>query len=53
MTKLGFIFDFGDGHEFRIEFKGVRPLISKEHREDFPKLIDQRGVGPEQYPRYE
>lgn len=48
--KLGFIFDFGDGHEFDIEMIGMRPIEKKEIADDFPKLTDIRGVGPEQYP---
>ena len=47
---LGFIFDFGDGHEFDIQFKGIRDKKSDEYVDDFPVLVDQRGVAPEQYP---
>ncbi|MFH1610974.1 MAG: hypothetical protein ABIA91_03745 [Patescibacteria group bacterium] len=53
LPKLHFIFDFGDGHEFDVEFKGVRNIKKKEKDYDFPKIIDQRGVGPEQYPDYD
>ena len=52
MPKLDFIFDFGDGHRFDIEFKGSRASKKKEKKGDFPKVTDQRGVGPEQYPEY-
>ena len=48
--KLGFVFDFGDDHRFMMEFKGTRILKKNERKENFPKIIDQRGVGPEQYP---
>lgn len=50
---LNFVFDFGDGHRFKVKFEGVRELETKEKLKDFPRLIDQRGVGPEQYPIYE
>jgi hypothetical protein len=53
MPKLDFIFDFGDGHKFDIEFKGSREPKKEEKNDDFPKVIDQRGIGPEQYPDYE
>lgn len=48
--KLRFTFDYGDCHEFEIRFKNIRPLKTNETVEEFPKLIDQRGVAPEQYP---
>jgi len=48
--KLGFIFDFGDGHQFTVEFKGTRDKKRDEYVDDFPILVDQRGVAPEQYP---
>ena len=51
--KLGFAFDFGDDHRFLMEYKSVRPADKKDTRDNFPKLIDQRGVGPEQYPEFE
>lgn len=51
--KLGFAFDFGDDHRFVMEYKGTRVAGKKEKRSTFPKLIDQRGVPPEQYPGYE
>lgn len=53
LPKLHFTFDFGDSHEFNIEFKGMRDANEKEKIGDFPKVIDQCGVGPEQYPEYE
>jgi len=31
----------------------VRNIKKKENDYDFPKIIDQRGVGPEQYPDYD
>ena len=52
LPKLNFIFDFGDGHRFNIEFKGNCKKKKEDKKSDFPKIIDQRGVGPEQYPDY-
>jgi hypothetical protein len=51
--KLKFMFDYGDGHEFDIEFKGMRALNKGEKKTDFPQLIDQRGIAPEQYPEWD
>ncbi|EKD56385.1 MAG: hypothetical protein ACD_58C00206G0004 [uncultured bacterium] len=48
--KLGFIFDFGDGHEFDIEMINMRMLGKNEVVDEFPKMTDIRGVAPEQYP---
>ncbi|MBI5413053.1 hypothetical protein HZA42_01730 [Candidatus Peregrinibacteria bacterium] len=53
LPKLDFIFDFGDEHRFYIEFEGNREPERKEKKADFPRVIDQRGVGPKQYPEYE
>ena len=49
--KIGFIFDFGDGHRFSILYRRRRPLKQTDDIDIMPLLIDQRGVGPEQYPR--
>lgn len=51
--KLGFSFDFGDDHRFLVEFISKRKSTKKDDKDIFPKLIDQRGVSPEQYPDYE
>ena len=51
--KLGFAFDFGDDHRFLMEYKSIRPADKNDSRDNFPKLIDQKGVGPEQYPTFE
>lgn len=51
--KLGFSFDFGDDHRFLMMYKSVRPAEKNDYRNNFPKLIDQRGVGPEQYSEFE
>lgn len=55
--KIGFLFDFGDGHQFTIEYKGTRPALKRELARNgqglFPQLIDQRGVAAFQYPDWE
>ena len=51
--RFHFQFDFGDGHEFQVDYKGVHPLKRTERVSQFPRLIDQRGVGPEQYPPWD
>lgn len=48
--KLKFMFDYGDSHEFDVEFKGMQSLNKNEKIANFPRLTDQRGVAPEQYP---
>lgn len=49
--KWGFVFDFGDGHEFDIELKKINDKAKKrDFDEPLPTCIDQRGVGPLQYP---
>lgn len=50
--KLDFVFDFGDNHEFEIILKKV-DNARKNTQKEFPLLVDQRGVAPEQYPDYE
>lgn len=47
---LGFVFDFGDGHEFDIRIKSIREQTKQDGIKSLPILIDQRGVAPEQYP---
>lgn len=47
---LRFTFDYGDGHQFDVIFKGTRKLSKKEKPGQFPRLVDQRGVAPEQHP---
>ena len=51
--KLGYVFDFGDGHRFLMEYKSTRPATKEDKRKTFPKIVDQRGIPPEQYPLYE
>lgn len=47
---LGFVFDFGDGHEFDISLKQSSVETSKSKQRPCARLIDQRGVAPKQYP---
>ncbi len=51
--KLGFAFDFGDDHRFLLELISKRKEEKSDHMRAFPLLVDQRGVGPEQYPPLE
>ncbi len=48
--KIGFVFDFGDGHEFDIEVKATREKESSDNKKSFPRLIDQRGISSAQCP---
>lgn len=50
---LGLVFDFGAGHEFDITLKMRRPFKKSDKMNEFPRLIDQRGIAPEQYPEEE
>ncbi len=52
-SKMKFAFDFGDGHLFDVEYIGKRPSAKNDEYTFFPKVIDQRGVGPEQYTHYD
>ena len=54
--KWNFVFDFGDNHTFHIEHKGKltkKEAYAKWYFEETPIVIDQRGVGPIQYPNWE
>lgn len=51
--KLRFEFDFGDGHMFKVHFKETRAAQKGESMRTLPKVLDQRGVAPEQYPPLE
>lgn len=51
--KMYFVFDFGDDHRFHLEFVSTRLAEKKDDMDVFPKLVDIRGVGPEQYPALE
>ena len=51
--KIGFVFDFGDDHRFLMEYKGTRIADTKDTKKNFPKVVDERGTPPEQYPNYE
>lgn len=48
--KLRFEFDFGDSHMFEVHLTGIRKLQKGESVKTLPKIIDQRGIAPEQYP---
>jgi len=49
---INFVFDFGDGHQFSIRFLEMRSAKKSDCMAFMPKMIDQRGVGPEQYPDF-
>ena len=46
---LNFIFDFGDGHEFKIRYLGATEKRGVALVGDFPRVVKKRGVAPEQY----
>jgi hypothetical protein len=48
--KLQFVFDFGDGHRFDVELKKIHRAKKRKSEKNFPVLVDQRGISPEQYP---
>jgi len=50
--KIDYVFDFGDGHRFVLNLISIRELEEYEKIRQFPRLVDQRGVAPEQYLRY-
>lgn len=50
--KLAFAFDFGDGHRFDVQYLEKRKGTKKDEYELFPRMTDQRGVAPDQYPEY-
>lgn len=50
--KIDYIFDFGDGNRFDLDFISYRELSSGEKIQQFPRLTDQRGVAPKQYQKY-
>src|SRR3989344_3019054 len=47
--KLKFEFDFGDSHIFEIHLKEIRDSQNGESLKNLPKVVDQRGIAPEQY----
>jgi hypothetical protein len=49
--RLNYIFDFGDGHQFSVKFISRRKSEKADEMSLLPKIIDQRGVGPDQYPQ--
>jgi hypothetical protein len=48
--KIGFVFDFGDNHQFFMEYKSKRKETKEDDFTPFPVLVDQRGVPMAQYP---
>ena len=42
-----------EAYNVMMEYKGVRNPDKNDTKDNFPKIIDQRGVPPEQYPDYE
>lgn len=48
--RLDFIFDFGDGHQFTVEYRGKHEKGAQDTaRKKYPALVDQHGVAPAQY----
>lgn len=43
---LDFIFDFGDGHEFKIIYQETRAIKPSEQKTMFPAITDQRRFSP-------
>jgi len=48
--KMMFLFDYGDGWRFLVEFDGFG---KKESDSKYPRIIEKIGKAPEQYPQYE
>lgn len=46
---LGFVFDFGDCHEFDIVYKKTRLATPSDRTASFPRVIKSVGTAPEQY----
>jgi hypothetical protein len=53
LPKLIFTFDYGDNHRFEVIFKSTMEVKNKKEIKKMPKVIDTRGVAPEQYPEYQ
>jgi pRiA4b ORF-3-like protein len=49
-AKMTFLFDYGDGWQFRIEVIGLNP---KEAGAEYPRRIKAVGKAPAQYPDYD
>ena len=50
--KLFYLFDYGDSWYFRITKSRIKPK-QKEAGVTYPRVVDQSGENPEQYPDYE
>ena len=48
--KMQFVFDYGDDWRFEIE---VRDFAEKARGVKYPRILDAKGVSPEQYPDWE
>jgi hypothetical protein len=48
--KFLYLFDYGDQWEFQVEVEDVRQEGKKPRR---PKIVEERGKAPEQYPMYD
>lgn len=48
--KMMFLFDYGDGWQFVVEFLGFG---EKQPKIKYPRLVISKGIAPEQYPDYE
>ena len=45
--QMLFLFDYGDGWQFKVELIG---LGQKEAKADYPRVVKQVGTAPPQYP---
>ncbi len=45
-----YLFDYGDGHEFKVQLLKVNPAAPKD---PYPKIVARRGQSPPQYPAYD
>ena len=48
--KMQFVFDYGDDWRFEIE---IRDFAEKAKGVKYPRILDAKGVSPEQYPDWE
>jgi len=48
--KMMFLFDYGDCWEFEVELRGFG---KKELSGEYPRMLQKKGVSPEQYPEYD
>ena len=48
---LLYLFDYGDQHEFDVQFVGLDPNASKH--ETYPRIVESHGKAPAQYGAYD